>query len=237
MSQATARPLTVRRAPRGANPTATRARLKLVQPATHTSEGGVGFVILCATLLVGGLLTVLLLNTARAQQQYTIGDLQNASSRLLAKDQELGTQLTYARAPQQVALKAQEFGMVPAGKIRYVRASDHRLVGVAEGSAATAPFTVSTLPRTPATPIAELAVNSAGKAGLVEKPKPKAAPEAKKPAPPAASTKPSDKATATPSTKPSTKPQNSPKSTGGTATKPAPQKNEKTTSPTPTSAR
>lgn len=177
MSQATAaRPAPVRRAPRGANPTASRTRLKLVQPVEAASSG-VGFVVLCATLVVGGLITVLLLNTARAQQQYTITDLQNASSRLSATQQDLDSRLTYARAPQQVALKAQEYGMVPATNIRYVRASDHRLVGVAKGTAATSPFTVSTLPKTPATPMADLAVTTANAAGLVESPKDKAARE------------------------------------------------------------
>ncbi len=172
MSQATAaRPAPVRRAPRGVNPTATRARLKLVQP-TQAAQTGVGFVVLCATLVVGGLITVLLLNTARAQQQYTISDLQNASSRLSATQQDLDTRLAYARAPQQLALKAQEYGMVPATNLRFVRASDHRLVGVAKGAAPTAPFTVSTLPKTPATPMANLSVTSADTARLVEKPKP-----------------------------------------------------------------
>lgn len=195
MSQATAaRPAPVRRAPRGTNPTATRARLKLVQP-TEAASSGVGFVVLCAALLVGGLITVLLLNTARAQQQYTISDLQNASSRLSATQQDLDSRLTFARAPQQLALKAQEYGMVPATDIRYVRASDHRLVGVAKGTGSTDPFTVSTLPKTPATPVANLAVTTADLARLVEKPKTKAtSQDPKKDA----------KSSTTPSSKPST---------------------------------
>lgn len=238
MSQATARPLPVHRAQRGTNPSATRPRLKLVQPA-EASGSGVGFVVLCVTLLVAGLLTVLLLNTARAQQQYTIGDLQNQTARLSATEQDLDTKLNYVRAPQQVALRAQELGLVPAGHVRYVRASDHRLVGVAQGTGSTAPFTVSTLPRTPASPVADLAVKSAVSAALVEQPKPKQAPPAK-----------SSAASASASPKsPAASEQSGATSTTGTTSKatetsttsktetPKKTNDKKTTSPTPTSVR
>lgn len=230
MSQATAaRPAPVRRAPRGTNPTATRARLKLVQP-TEAAGSGVGFVVLCAALLVGGLITVLLLNTARAQQQYTISDLQNASSRLSATQQDLDSRLTFARAPQQLALKAQEYGMVPATDIRYVRASDHRLVGVAKGTGSTDPFTVSTLPKTPATPVANLAVTTADLARLVEKPKAKAtSQDPKKDA--KSSTTPSSKAGSTTNAKTNTR------TNTKTETKTDSQKQKNTTSPSATSAR
>ena len=230
MSQATAaRPAPVRRAPRGTNPTATRARLKLVQP-TEAASSGVGFVVLCAALLVGGLITVLLLNTARAQQQYTISDLQNASSRLSATQQDLDSRLTFARAPQQLALKAQEYGMVPATDIRYVRASDHRLVGVAKGTGSTDPFTVSTLPKTPATPVANLAVTTADLARLVEKPKAKAtSQDPKKDA--KSSTTPSSKAGSTTNAKTNTQ------TNTKTETKTDSQKQKNTTSPSATSAR
>lgn len=230
MSQATAaRPAPVRRAPRGTNPTATRARLKLVQP-TEAASSGVGFVVLCAALLVGGLITVLLLNTARAQQQYTISDLQNASSRLSATQQDLDSRLTFARAPQQLALKAQEYGMVPATDIRYVRASDHRLVGVAKGTGSTDPFTVSTLPKTPATPVANLAVTTADLARLVEKPKAKAtSQDPKKDA--KSSTTPSSKAGSTTNAKTNTR------TNTKTETKTDSQKQKNTTSPSATSAR
>lgn len=230
MSQATAaRPAPVRRAPRGTNPTATRARLKLVQP-TEAAGSGVGFVVLCAALLIGGLITVLLLNTARAQQQYTISDLQNASSRLSATQQDLDSRLTFARAPQQLALKAQEYGMVPATDIRYVRASDHRLVGVAKGTGSTDPFTVSTLPKTPATPVANLAVTTADLARLVEKPKAKAtSQDPKKDA--KSSTTPSSKAGSTTNAKTNTQ------TNTKTETKTDSQKQKNTTSPSATSAR
>lgn len=230
MSQATAaRPAPVRRAPRGTNPTATRARLKLVQP-TEAASSGVGFVVLCAALLIGGLITVLLLNTARAQQQYTISDLQNASSRLSATQQDLDSRLTFARAPQQLALKAQEYGMVPATDIRYVRASDHRLVGVAKGTGSTDPFTVSTLPKTPATPVANLAVTTADLARLVEKPKAKAtSQDPKKDA--KSSTTPSSKAGSTTNAKTNTQ------TNTKTETKTDSQKQKNTTSPSATSAR
>lgn len=222
MSQATvARPLPVRRAPRGSNPTAGRPALRLVAP-TQTASSGVGFVVLCVALVVGGLLTVLLLNTARAQQQYTIGSLQNTSSRLAATQQDLASQVDVVSAPQQLALRAQEYGMVPATKIRYVRASDHRLVGVAGGTSASAPFTVNTLPQTPASKLAGLAVTTADQSVSIDKPAAKpAAKPTESTAAPTKSPSPSAKATAPSSAHPT-----APKST-----------NKSTTSAKPTSAR
>lgn len=175
MSQTAARPLPVRRAPRGANPTAERARLKLVQPAV-AQQSGIGFVVLCVTLVAVGFLSVLLLNTARAQQQYTIDDLQGQASRLGGTQQELSSELDAVSAPQQLALKAQEMGLAPAAKVRYVRASDHRLVGVANGGAAGSAFTVETLPTTPTSKLAGLAVTTAGKSVVIAAPKPTLAP-------------------------------------------------------------
>ncbi len=175
MSQIAARPLPVRRAPRGTNPTATRARLKLVQPAV-AQQSGVGFVVLCVSLVVAGFLSVLLLNTARAQQQYTIDDLQGQTSRLAGTQQELSSELDAVSAPQQLALKAQAMGLAPATKVRYVRSSDHRVVGVANGAAVGSTFTVDTLPTTPTSKLAGLAVSTAGASVVVAAPKPQLAP-------------------------------------------------------------
>ncbi|MBD2758581.1 hypothetical protein IEE94_03525 [Yimella sp. cx-573] len=235
MSQATAaRPLPVRRAPRGTNPTAARPRLKLVQPQTQAASGGsLGFVALCVTLVVGGLLTVLLLNTARAQQQYTIGDLQAASSRLAGTSQDLDSQLDSVRAPQQLALKAQEYGLVPASSIRYVRQSDHRLLGVANGTASGAPFTVGTLPKTAASSVAGLAVTTADKSITIKEPEPKVAesPQPSSPSP-AASTKASPSAKPSPSSPAAPTSSSSPKGAEKKTTT-----DQKTTPAQPTSAR
>ncbi|GAB3585066.1 hypothetical protein [Calidifontibacter terrae] len=175
MSQIASARLPLRRAPRGANPTATRARLKLVQPAV-AQQSGIGFVVLCVSLVVAGFLSVLLLNTARAQQQYTIDDLQSQTSRLAGTQQELSSEIDALSAPQQLALKAQEMGLAPASKVTYVRASDRRVVGVASGAAVGSAFTVDTLPTTPTSKLAGLAVSTAGQSVVIAAPKPTLAP-------------------------------------------------------------
>lgn len=197
MSQIAARQTPVRRAPRGANPTANRARLKLVQP-TVARQSGVGFVVLCVALVVGGFLSVLLLNTARAQQQYTIDDLQGQTSRLSGTLQELRSEIDAVSAPQQLALKAQTMGLAPANKVTYVRASDHRIVGVANGGAAGSPFTVDTLPTTPTSKLASLAVTTVGQSVVIATPKPQLAavtPAASAPAEPPTTQEPKQNST------------------------------------------
>ncbi|TWP35190.1 hypothetical protein [Leekyejoonella antrihumi] len=175
MSQQTA----VRQRTRPARPSTTHPkaqqatpRLRVVQPAdTHATEG-VGFVVACLLLLVSGLVVLLLLNTVRAQQSFTMDRLQAQSNTLSDTQQELQSDLDNVSAPQQLALKAQSLGLRPASKIRYVRKSDGKVLGVAKDSSQAGPFTVGTLPTTPASQAAG-AAQAAASAGLVAvKPKP-----------------------------------------------------------------
>ena len=167
-------------------------RTSAVVAPPQTRAVGVGFVAICLVAMVGGLVALLLLNTQRAQQSFALDRLQAKSASLSATQESLDGQLDTVSAPQQLALQAQAQGMGPATSIRFVD-SNGKTVGVAKGSASANPFTVGTLPSTPASKVATLAANAAS-AG-VQLP---AAPAATKlaPVPPAASTKPS--ATATP---------------------------------------
>lgn len=169
MSQLTA----VRQRTRPARPLTTRPkakksapRLRVVQPADTQTTAGVGFVVGCLVLLLCGLLALLLLNTARAQQSFTLDRLQAQSNALSDTQQELGTDLNNVSAPQQLALKAEALGLRPADRIRYVRSSDGKVLGVAKDASKGAPFTVGTLPTTPASRVAG-AAEAAATGGLV----------------------------------------------------------------------
>jgi len=137
--------------------------------AEHT---GVGFVLLCVLLLVGGLISLLLLNTNRAQESFAIEKLQTRSASLTDQQQQLASEIDRISAPQQLALQAQGLGMEPATRVRYVRASDGKQLGVAKRSAKDSALTVDTLPSTPASRAAEVAVSAASGGLLVTKPLP-----------------------------------------------------------------
>lgn len=171
MSNATA---TARTAPvRLPQQRATQPRLRVVT-GEEVRRSSTGFSILCAMLLGAGLLALLLLNTARAEQSFALGALQQSSTTLTDNEEQLRSDISSVSAPQQVALKAQEMGMVPAGQVAYVRASDRKVLGVASPAAAGTPFTVGTLPDTPASGVADRAVAAATSGVLVyTPPKPK----------------------------------------------------------------
>ncbi|RNI20258.1 hypothetical protein [Flexivirga caeni] len=175
MSQLTALPRPASRADRPtrpARPAAQPPRLRVVEAKDAAEHTGVGFVLLCVLLLVGGLIGLLLLNTDRAQESFAAQNLQSQSSSLTDQQQALSGDIDAMSAPQQLALQAQRMGLVQATTTRFVRASDGKLLGVAKRSAKDSALTVETLPTTPASQVAAEAVSAASSGLLVTKPKP-----------------------------------------------------------------
>lgn len=145
----------------GSAPAAKGARRTSAVVAPPQTRGvGIGFVAICLLAMVGGLVALLLLNTQRAEQAFAFDRLQAKSASLAATQESLDSQLDAAAAPQQLALQAQAQGMVPATSIRFVD-SNGKTVGVAKGTASANPFTVGTLPSTPASKVAALAASVA----------------------------------------------------------------------------
>ncbi len=174
MSQLTALPRPAARAARTAQPARgtkpSTPRLRLVETQDAAEHTGVGFVVLCVVLLVGGLLALLLLNTNRAQSSFAIEKLQAKSAALTDEQQQLSADIDAQSAPQQLALRAQQMGLKPASKIRYVRKADGTVLGVAKRSGKDSAITVGTLPSTPASRAAGAAVSAASAGLLVTKP-------------------------------------------------------------------
>ncbi|WP_050669185.1 hypothetical protein [Luteipulveratus halotolerans] len=220
MSQLTA-PVTTQRAarlpihrPGRAAGVSRPARLRVIT-GEEVRRSNTGFGVLCALLMTVGLLAVLLLNTARAEQSFALGSLQQTSDRLSDNEEQLRTDLANVQAPQQLALKAQEMGMVPAGEVAYVRTSDHKVLGVAKNATGASTFTVGTLPNTPASTVAGQAASAADRSIVVAKPTPPT------PATPNATAKPT--------------PQTAQKKSGGPKAQPTPTKvTPKQKSPKPT---
>jgi hypothetical protein len=145
MSQmtATARPLRVPR--RGPAPTPLR-----VIPARITRTGNGAFVAICIGLLTGGLISLLLLNTALAQGSLALGDLNRESARLGDTAGNLQEEIDRASATGALARSAAEIGMVRMNTRGYVDLSKGTVTGDAEPATTNNAFPIVTSPTPPA---------------------------------------------------------------------------------------
>lgn len=78
------------------------------------------FTVVCVTIVVGALTSVLLLNTAMARGSYESVQMRRDIAQLHQDRAALLTQLESASAPGGLAAAAQELGMVPAGRMGFV---------------------------------------------------------------------------------------------------------------------
>ncbi|GAA2504754.1 cell division protein FtsL [Streptomyces sp. NPDC059506] len=73
------------------------------------------FVVLVVVLLAGGLIALLVLNTAVNQGSFRLSELQKETTRLTDEEQALQQQVDEHSAPGELARRARELGMVPGG--------------------------------------------------------------------------------------------------------------------------
>ncbi|GAB3874898.1 hypothetical protein [Terrabacter terrigena] len=144
MSQmtATARPLRVPR--RGPAPTPLR-----VIPARITRTGNGTFVAICIGLLIGGLIALLLLNTALAQGSLALGDLNRESARLGDTAGNLQEEIDRASATGALARSAAEIGMVRMNARGYIDLAKGTVTGQAEPATTNNAFPIVTSPTPP----------------------------------------------------------------------------------------
>jgi cell division protein FtsB len=88
-------------------------------------------VILVAGLVVGGLVSLLLLNTVLAQDAYALHSLQKETATLADSEQALVQQVAQDESPAALATRARELGLVPAPNPVFVRGADGTVLGVA----------------------------------------------------------------------------------------------------------
>ncbi len=144
MSQMTATATaTVRVAPRPLRTprTPTRPRLRVVH-AAPVQGSHVGYGMLCAGLVICGLLMMLVLNTVRAEGSFVLSDLRAEQARLDARQVTLESELALLRSPDNLARRAEGLGMVPSPSTAVLRLSDGVVLGVAAGVEGDRPFTV-----------------------------------------------------------------------------------------------
>jgi hypothetical protein len=154
---------------------APRPTLRVVQvPAVD--RGRTAFVIGCMLLLVGGLLALLMINTALGQGSFTLHDLQQRSDELGDQQQALRQDIDAQAAPQRLAARATALGMVPSQGAAFIRLPDGRLLGVAQPATAAPTPTVkaaagkpaskgTSAPRSTPTAAPTSAATATGKAG------------------------------------------------------------------------
>lgn len=117
-------------------------RLRVVDAApTHRSH--TGFVLLCAVLVIAGLMTALVLNTARAEGSFTLSDLRSTTTQLHDTKVTLQAELADHRSPQTLAARAAGLGMAPSPSTAVLRLSDSTVIGVADVAQAPPPPTVA----------------------------------------------------------------------------------------------
>lgn len=121
---------------------ATPRQLKVVAPPEIRGNGA--FIALCVLLLLGGFVSVLMLNTAMAKGSYTLRDLQHRSDELTDTQDQLRHSLDAVSGPGPLAQRARELGMVKAPTPAFLRLSDGAVLGVAEKAKPDTTFSVVT---------------------------------------------------------------------------------------------
>ncbi|MFC4499022.1 MULTISPECIES: septum formation initiator family protein [Streptomyces] len=108
---------------RGVKPEPTRkpelrgraARLARLFPAGPRRAARTPFVLLVVLLLGGGLIGLLVLNSALSEGSFRMGDLQRDTKSLTDEEQALQRDIDSYSAPDALQRRARELGMVPGG--------------------------------------------------------------------------------------------------------------------------
>jgi hypothetical protein len=118
-----------------------------VVPAAIGQPGNGVFAALCMALMVGGLVGLLMLNTAMAEGSFTLNRLQSTSGELTDAHEALTQAIDAQRSPANLASRASHLGMVPADSAAFLRLSDGKVLGVATPATGDRRFTVVTAPQ------------------------------------------------------------------------------------------
>jgi hypothetical protein len=103
-------------------------RLRVV-PGRTASGSPVGVAITCLLLLVGGLMSLLMVNISLGHGSYELDRLQRDSVRLAEQRAALRDSLARRAAPQELERAARRYGMVPAKEVTFISLKDGTVVG------------------------------------------------------------------------------------------------------------
>ncbi|MFC8492916.1 hypothetical protein ACFUJU_19360 [Streptomyces sp. NPDC057235] len=91
------------------------ARLGRLMPSGPSTAARTPFVLLVVVLLGGGLISLLLLNSALNQGSFRLNELKNRTTELTDEEQALQRDVDAYAAPDALERRARELGMVPGG--------------------------------------------------------------------------------------------------------------------------
>ncbi|MFF9020848.1 FtsB family cell division protein [Streptomyces eurythermus] len=91
------------------------ARLARLFPAGRAQAARTPFVLLVVVLLGGGLIGLLVLNSALSEGSFELADLQKRTKTLTDEEQALQRDIDAYSAPDALQRRARELGMVPGG--------------------------------------------------------------------------------------------------------------------------
>ncbi|MBA2948627.1 septum formation initiator family protein [Streptomyces himalayensis] len=91
------------------------ARLARLLPAGPSQAARTPFVLLVVVLLAGGLITLLMLNSALNAGSFRLNDLKKETTALTEEEQALQRDVDAYSAPEALQRRARELGMVPGG--------------------------------------------------------------------------------------------------------------------------
>lgn len=114
----------------GTRPAPSRTELRLVPAPRRRRAARAPFVVVLLSLLAGGLVGLLLLNTVLAQGAFTVSDLKQRAATLTDQEQALLQVVAVEQSPQKLAARAIALGMVPSTNPAFIRLSDGAVLGV-----------------------------------------------------------------------------------------------------------
>lgn len=110
-------------------PGTTVGSLRLVLAGKRVRLGNGAFLVLVLGLLSTILVSLLLLNTALAENSFQLQDIRQNARDLTVREQTLSGQLASAESPIGLEKRAKELGMVAAGSPVFLRLSDGKVLG------------------------------------------------------------------------------------------------------------
>ncbi|WP_157018258.1 hypothetical protein [Cryptosporangium arvum] len=154
---------TATKAARSARPTAAQRRREATpisvppSPSTPTRRVTAGsrapFIVLVLVLAAGGLIGLVLLNTAVNENAFRLHDLDTEQSRLDKEEQRLQQALQDQESPKKLADRAKDLGLVPAGDPGFVVLPEGKVVGTpVPAKAPPSPTPSAASPRTSSSP-------------------------------------------------------------------------------------
>lgn len=117
-----------------------RTSLRVITPEQRA--GSAWFPVLCVGLLLSGLVAVLGLNTAMAQDSFEVSALEARSASLTDTQDSLTHAINDRSAPARLADRADELGMVPVGSAAFIDTDAGTILGVATAAKKPDGFTV-----------------------------------------------------------------------------------------------